>query len=91
MAGGLYSPHPAAAIRLRGWELAVSGAICLKLRVRPTHYHYHYYYYFHLHLLARRYSLRHLHKALTPARNSGPYVTTVTAAKTVTIRDPQDT
>ena len=65
MAGGLYTPHPAAATRLRppveGLGLAVSGAACLKLRVRSTHhYHYHYHYYFHPHLLARRYSLRHL-------------------------------
>ena len=55
--------HPVAG----GWELTVSGAICLKPRVRPTHYHYHYhyyYYYFHPHLLARRYSLRHLTRHL---------------------------
>ena len=38
------------------------------------------------HLLARWYSLRHLHKALTPARNSGPYVTTVTVANSLEAR-----
>ena len=68
MAGGLYSPHPAAAIRLShpvaGLGLAVSGAACLKLRVRPTHYHYHYHYHLHPHLLTRRYSLRHLTRHL---------------------------
>ena len=45
--------------------LAVSGAICLKLCVRPTHYHYHYYY--HLHPFARRFAkalTRHLHIAV---------------------------
>ena len=52
MAGGLYNPHPAAATPLRGWELAVSGAMCLKLRVRPTQYHYHYFY-SRLHLLGK--------------------------------------
>ena len=68
MAGSLYSPHLAAATRLRppgcghlvaGLGLAVFGAACLKLHVRPTHCHYHYHCYLHPHLLTRRYSLRH--------------------------------
>ena len=58
--GGRYTPFTS----LRCREVAVSGAICLKLRVRPTHHYLYHYSYPRLSISAAATCLVDRHEAL---------------------------